>query len=135
MQLCTVRARPGSLVEKLLRDLGLTEQLGSKMTQLATGGDVMQRLGKSSGHEIGFTMVSEIRLGESYGGSLVGPLPAAVQTYTAYDAVVMSASASPAAARAFVRAISTPGRQEGVRRRRLGVGATFRTRFSYSFTG
>ena len=29
------------------------------------------------------TMVSEIKLEESHGGSLVGPLPAAIQTYTA----------------------------------------------------
>jgi ABC-type molybdate transport system substrate-binding protein len=75
---------------------------------LPTGSDVMQRLGTGGGNQLGFTMVSEIKLGESFGGSLVGPLPPAVQTYTAYDAVVMSKSAAPDAAQAFVRSIVTP---------------------------
>ena len=102
----------GLLVEKLLRDMGIVGQLGAKVAQLATGGDVMQRLGSARGNEIGFTMVSEIKLGESHGGSLVGPLPAAVQTYTAYDAVAMSAARAPDAARAFVRAITTPAARQ-----------------------
>lgn len=98
----------GLLVEKLLRDMGIADQISGKVARLATGGDVMQRLGSNYGNEIGFTMISEIKLGESLGGSLVGPLPAAVQTYTVYDAVVMSASKEADAARAFVRAITTP---------------------------
>ena len=53
-------------------------------------------------------MVSEITLGEAHGGKLVGPLPAAVRTYTAYDAIVMSGARAPDAARTFVRAITTP---------------------------
>jgi ABC-type Fe3+ transport system substrate-binding protein len=39
-------------------------------------------------------------------------LPAAVQTYTSYEAVVMSKAADPDAARAFVRAITTPAAQQ-----------------------
>ena len=92
----------------MLRTIGVADQISAKVVQLPTGDDVMQRLGAARGNEIGFTMVSEIKLGESHGGSLVGPLPAAVQTYTAYDAVVMSKSTAPDAARAFVRAITTP---------------------------
>lgn len=102
------RGASGLLVEKMLRDLGVADQIKGKVAQLATGGDVMKRLGGSSGTEIGFTMVSEIKLGESLGGRLVGPVPAAIQTFTAYDAVVMSGSRAPDAARSFVRAITTP---------------------------
>jgi molybdate transport system substrate-binding protein len=102
------RGASGLLVEQMLRIIGVADQIAAKVVQLPTGGDVMQRLGAARGNEIGFTMVSEIKLGEAHGGSLVGPLPAAVQTYTAYDAVVMSKSAAPDAARAFVRAITTP---------------------------
>lgn len=98
----------GLLVEKLLRDMGIADQISEKVTRLATGGDVMQRLGTGGANQVGFTMVSEIKLGESYGGSLVGPLPAAVQTHTAYDAVVMSGAAAPEAASAFIRTITTP---------------------------
>jgi molybdate transport system substrate-binding protein len=102
------RGASGLLVEQMLRTIGVADQISAKIVQLPTGGDVMQRLGAARGNEIGFTMVSEIKLGESHGGSLVGPLPAAVQTYTAYDAVVMSRSPAPDAARAFIRAITTP---------------------------
>ena len=98
----------GLLVEKMLSDLGVAEQVKSKVARLATGGDVMQRLGTTHANEIGFTMVSEIKLGESHGGKLVGPLPAAVRTYTAYDAVVMKSAHAPDAGRAFVRSITSP---------------------------
>jgi len=106
------RGASGLLIEKLLQDMGIADQLKAKTAQLATGGDVMQRLGKASGTEIGFTMVSEIKQGEAHGGRLVGPLPPAAQTYTTYDAVVMSGARAPEAARAFVRAITTPAARQ-----------------------
>ncbi len=98
----------GLLVEAMLKKIGVADQIKSKVVQLPSGSDVMQRLGTGSGNQIGFTMVSEIKLGESFGGSLVGPLPAAIQTYTAYEAVVLSSSKAPDVARAYVRAIVTP---------------------------
>jgi len=98
----------GLLVEQMLRTIGLADQLKSKIVQLPTGSDVMQRLGSGGGNQIGFTMISEIKLGESYGGALVGPLPGAIQTFTPYEAVVMSTARAPDAARAFIRAITTP---------------------------
>ena len=106
------RGASGLLVEQLLRKIGVAEQISSKVVQLPTGDDVMQRLGMAKGNQIGFTMVSEIKLGESHGGSFVGPLPAAVQTYTAYDAVVMSGSTAPDAARAVVHALTTPAARQ-----------------------
>ena len=106
------RGASGLLVEQLLRTIGVAEQISSKVVQLPTGDDVMQRLGMTKGNQIGFTMVSEIKLGESHGGSFVGPLPAAVQTYTAYDAVVMSGSTAPDAARAVVHALTTPAARQ-----------------------
>jgi molybdate transport system substrate-binding protein len=106
------RGASGLLVEQLLRKIGIAEQISSKVVQLPTGDDVMQRLGMAKGNQIGFTMVSEIKLGESHGGLFVGPLPAAVQTYTAYDAVVMSGSTAPDAARAVVHALTTPAARQ-----------------------
>ena len=106
------RGASGLLVEQLLRKIGVADQISSKVVQLPTGDDVMQRLGMAKGNQIGFTMISEIKLGESHGGSFVGPLPAAVQTYTAYDAVVMSGSPSPDAARAVVHALATPAARQ-----------------------
>jgi ABC-type molybdate transport system substrate-binding protein len=100
------------LVEQMLRKIGVADQIKAKVVQLPQGADVMKRLGTAGGNQIGFTMVSEIKLGESYGGSLVGALPAAIQTYTPYEAVVMSKSTTPDAAQAFVRSIVTPAARQ-----------------------
>lgn len=94
----------GVYVEQMLRDIGVADRISATTVRLPSGAAVMERLGASLGNEIGFTMISEVRLGAAHGGSLVGPLPAAFQRYTAYDAVVMSKSQSSEAARAFVRA-------------------------------
>ena len=102
----------GLLVEEMLRKIGVADQIKSKVVQLPSGNDVMRRLGTSGGNQVGFTMVSEIKLGESFGGSLVGPLPAAVQVYTSYDAIVMAKSAAQEAARTFVHAITTPAARQ-----------------------
>ena len=103
------RGASGALVENMFRKLGVADQIKSKVTVLDRGAEIMQRMGETGhGNQIGFTMTSEIKLGESAGGRLAGPLPAAVQAYTNYDAVVMSSAKSPDAAKAFIAAITTP---------------------------
>lgn len=103
------RGASGLLVEDMLKKLGVADQVKAKIVQVGTGADVMQRMGEDGhGNQIGFTMVSEIRLGESHGGKLVAPLPAAVQTYTTYEAVVMTSAKDQNAAKAFIAAITTP---------------------------
>jgi molybdate transport system substrate-binding protein len=102
----------GVFVEKMLAEMGIADRVSAKVVRVPTGAAVMTRLGAARTNEIGFTMISEIKFGESHGGSLVGPLPAAVQTMTPYDAVVMSSAAAPDAARAFVRAIVGPSAKQ-----------------------
>lgn len=98
----------GAHVERALAELGLAGQLTPKLVREPRGDDVMRRLAESRGPAIGFTMISEIMFGESHGGRYVGPLPAAMQASTQYDVIVMSNARDPEAARAFVRAITTP---------------------------
>ena len=98
----------GAYLEKLFGDMGIADPIKAKLVRAPTGAAVMERLGTARTNELGFTMISEIKHGESHGGVLVGPLPAAIQTMTTYDAVVMSSAGSPDAARAFVRAIVAP---------------------------
>ena len=98
----------GAYLEKLFGDMGIADRIKTKLVRLPTGAAVMERLGAARTNELGFTMISEIKFGESHGGVLVGPLPAAIQTMTTYDAVVMSSAGSPDAARAFVRAVAAP---------------------------
>ena len=99
----------GVYIEKMLRDMGLAEQVKGKAVQLPTGADMVKRLETSRGNEIGFTQVSELMEAEAHGGvTLVGPLPAALQNYTLFDAVVMTGARTPDAARAFVRTLTSP---------------------------
>lgn len=119
----------GVYIEKLLQDLGIAGQVKGKTVQLATGDAMLERLaagpvGSRSEPtsqrwpdgplprtvlEIGFTQVSEIMRAEAEGRvTLIGPLPAAIQYYTVFDAVVMTGSRAPDAARAFVRALTSP---------------------------
>ena len=103
---------PGVHVERMLRDIGVADRIAATIVHLPSGAAVMERLGASDGNEIGFTMISEVRLGEAHGGSLVGPLPAAFQRYTEYDAVVMSESGAPETARGFVRTLGETAARE-----------------------
>lgn len=102
----------GAVVQKMLHDIGVADELASKVVVLPSGGDLMRRLGTAKGTEIGFTMVSEIKAGESHGGSLVGPLPDAIQSYTAFTAVVMSNSTAKQPALAFIRALTSPAARQ-----------------------
>jgi hypothetical protein len=64
---------------------------------------------KSSRNEIGLTQISEIvrSVEETHGAIVyVGPLPAAIQNYTAFDAVVMTGTPHADAARAFVKSLA-----------------------------
>lgn len=98
----------GVYVEKMLASMGIADALKGKAVQVPTGEHVMHRMGEAKGNEIGFTMVAEIKHGESHGGSLVGPLPEGLQSLSTYDAVVMTSTKTPDAARAFVRALGSP---------------------------
>ena len=98
----------GVYILSMLRDLGIADQVKAKAVQLPTGADMLKRIAASSGNELGFTQLSEIKEHDGHGITLVGVLPAAVQSYTSFDAVVLSGARAPAAARAFVRSIAAP---------------------------
>jgi len=98
----------GVYIEKLFADLGIADAIRPKTVRLANGGDALERIVSGRGNDIGFTMVSEIKMFEPRGASLVGPLPPAIQNYTTYEAVVMTTSANREAAAGFVQHVTTP---------------------------
>jgi molybdate transport system substrate-binding protein len=98
----------GAHVASLFTRLGIAEQIKAKTTQEANGGVVMEKLIADSRNAVGFTMLSEIRLMVPKGATLVGPLPGDLQNYTPYTAAVMRTTKDEAAARAFVRFITSP---------------------------
>jgi molybdate transport system substrate-binding protein len=103
----TSQGTSGAYVLKMLNDLGVAEQIKAKTVQVPSGVAVMERLGKNS-NEIGFTMLSEVMYGDAHGGgTLVGPLPSAIQNYTSYEAVVLGGAKAPEQARQFVRTLAS----------------------------
>ncbi len=101
----------GVYVVQLLEKLGIAAQVKAKAVQLTTGADMIERVEKSRGNEIGMTQISEIlRSAEETKGAIVyaGPLPASIQNYTMFDAVVMAGLRNEDIARAFVRNLTAP---------------------------
>ncbi|MBA4423948.1 MAG: hypothetical protein C0390_12775 [Syntrophus sp. (in: bacteria)] len=101
-------ASTGIYLDKLFEKMGIADQLKSKTTRYPNGAAVMEHVIKGKGNEIGFGAITEIRLYEAKGLRLVGPLPAEVQNYTNYEAVLMTGAASADTARAVLRYLITP---------------------------
>jgi molybdate transport system substrate-binding protein len=101
-------ASTGLYLEKLFERLGIGEQIKAKTTRYPNGEAVLQHVIKGKGNEIGFGAITEIKLFESKGLKLVGPLPADVQNYTSYSAAVLNTTTSPAAGKEFLAFLATP---------------------------
>lgn len=101
-------ASTGIYLDKLFGKMGISEPLKAKTTRYATGAAVLEHVIKGKGNEIGFGAITEIKLYEAKGLKFVGPLPAEIQNYTSYDAVLMTGAASADAARAVLRYLATP---------------------------
>jgi molybdate transport system substrate-binding protein len=101
-------ASTGIYLDKLFGKMGIAEQLKAKTTRYATGAEVLEHVIKGKGKEIGFGAITEIKMYEAKGLKFVGPLPAEIQNYTSYDAVMMKGAASADAARGVLRYLATP---------------------------
>ena len=101
-------ASTGLYLERLFDKMGILGDLQPKSTRYPNGAPVMEHVINGKGSEIGFGAITEIRMFEPQGLKLVGPLPAEVQNYTSYDAVVMKGAVSGEAARAVLRQLATP---------------------------
>jgi molybdate transport system substrate-binding protein len=102
-------ASTGLYLDKLFASMGIAEAIKAKTTRYPDGAAVMEHVRKGKGNELGFGAITEIRMVEPTGLRLAGPLPAAVQNYTSYEAVAMTGAADPAAARAVLALLGTPG--------------------------
>ena len=101
-------ASTGLYLDKLFADIGILDQLKPKTTRYPDGASVMEHVIKGKGNEIGFGAITEIRAYDAKGLKLLGPLPAAVQNYTSYEAAVMTGASAADAARAVLRLLATP---------------------------
>ncbi len=93
----------GIYFSHLLERLGIADSVRPKAV-LVPGGAVAQRVAAGQA-EIGIQMMSEL-VGVK-GVTLVGPLPAAIQTYTVYAGVIGASSSDRTAARALLQLLAS----------------------------
>ncbi len=96
----------GAHVADLFRRLGIAGQVADRVRQPPSGIPVADLLARGEA-DLGFQQVSELL--HAPGIQYLGPLPAELQGATVYAAGLHAESASPEAARAFVRALTGPG--------------------------
>lgn len=101
-------ASTGLYLAQLFERLGIADQLMSRTTRHANGEAVMLHVVNGTGKQIGFGAMTEIKLFETKGLKVVGPLPADVQNYTSYGAALMTVSQERDAAKALIAWLATP---------------------------
>jgi molybdate transport system substrate-binding protein len=86
------QASTGSYLENLFERLGISAQLKAKTSRYADFAAVRDHIRKGRGNEIGLGATTVIIESASKGLKFVGPLPAEIQNYTTYAAIVMADS-------------------------------------------
>ena len=104
------RASSGLYAAKLMEKLGLAQALGSRIIVVETGAGIMEHVAEHPTAAVGLAQISEVmvQIDEGLPIRLAGPLPAEIQNETGYDAAATRSSASQDAARALVRALTSP---------------------------
>lgn len=98
-------ATAGKVVLGMLDTLGITEQVKPRLQYFPNGFAAMADLAQSTGIlEMGITQITEIAANK--GVTLVGPLPAEVQSIAVYSAGLATRSAHPERAREFIRRLT-----------------------------
>ena len=104
----------GVYFAELLERMGIAEQMKPKVVLAASGAEV-GRLLAGGGVRYGALFVNELMAAP--GVEVLGPLPPALQRFTAFDAAVASGSKNAAAAKALVEFLTAPS-----------AGAVFRSK-------
>lgn len=103
----------------LIDRLGLTDALKSKLKQTPTGVFVGTIIASGEA-EIGFQQVSE--LSTFPGVDFAGPLPREVQQTTMFSSGILAEAKAPAAAKAWVKALTSPEAAAAYRKRGMEPG-------------
>lgn len=95
----------GTYFEGLLKRMGIYDQMKSKIVYRNQGSEVADAVAKRDA-EIGISFIAE--LAPNKGVKIAGPLPDAIQNPADYVAGVTTVSTNSEAARAFIRAMTSP---------------------------
>ncbi|MEW6453117.1 MAG: substrate-binding domain-containing protein [Pseudomonadota bacterium] len=95
----------GAAVARMIEGMGIAETIKPKLTlrQAIDGGVLLVAKGEA---EVGLFNISEVL--PVKGVTLVGPLPAEVQSYIVFSAAIHAGAASPDPARAFIKLLADP---------------------------
>ena len=102
------RASTGTYLENLFQRLGVGAELERKSIRYPDFAAVLDHISRGANGEIGFGATTVIVENTQRGVAFVGPLPAEVQNYTAYEAVVVQYGAAGPAAREFTEYLESP---------------------------
>lgn len=100
-------ASTGIYLETLFARLGIAAQLKTKTTRYPDAAAVLDHVSKGKNKEIGFGAATVIVEGQSKGLIFVGPLPAEIQNYTTYAAMMTADGAAANAAHEFLGYLAT----------------------------
>ncbi len=106
------RASSGTYIDSMLKQIGVFDQIGSKIVRVDDGEAVATRIKQGHAKEFGFGGYTDVLHNQEMGGvKLVGPIPDELQNYTMYSSALIAAAPSPADGRAFLAYLETPDAQ------------------------
>jgi molybdate transport system substrate-binding protein len=99
----------GVALARMVAEMGIADAVKPKLTYMfaINGGATLVAKGEA---EVGLFNISEVL--SAKGVTLVGALPAAVQSYIVFAAGIHARSATPEPAQAFIKALSAPAARE-----------------------
>jgi molybdate transport system substrate-binding protein len=103
----------GTYIERMIARLGIAEQVASKAVRVLNGEAVTDRIATGGAADLAFMAIPDAIRGA--GLRYVGPLPAALQNVTTYDAAVMRSAREPRAADAFLTFATTEAARQALR--------------------
>ena len=102
------QASTGIYLESLFDWLGISAQLKAKTTRYPDFATVRDHVAKGAGNEIGLGAITVIIESATKGLKFVGPLPAEIQNYTTYTAIVTEYGQAKPAAAALLKCLTSP---------------------------
>jgi len=102
------RASTGKYLENLFQRLGIHAELERKSIRYPDFAAVLDHISHGTNGEIGFGATTVIAENAQRGVAFVGPLPAEIQNYTAYEAAVVENGAANTAALRFRDYLESP---------------------------
>jgi molybdate transport system substrate-binding protein len=101
----------GQYIANMIKELGIAGDVADKTEVFPNASELMKRIGRGQGKEIGFGQIPAIRRLSEHGVVLVGPLPDELKNTTTYVAAATNIKGSKNI-KGFLRFVATPRGRE-----------------------